>query len=304
MARSRLRKYLLLNEENPLYGYVYLLPYLVLFVIFIALPILESMRISLYDWSLIGPPPRYIGLDNYKYIFTEPTELFLHSLKNTARYAIGAVPLFVFGSLFLAIAVDAVRRWKGFFQISFVMPMVINVSAISIIWIWIFDPIAGLLNYYLGRIGLPPQNFLGHAETAMQAIIAVSFWWGVGFPFLVYLSGLQDIPQTYYEAARIDGANAWHCFKDITLPLLRPTLLFISVMQIIGAFQVFGQVYILTGGGPYDSTRVVVQHMYLTGFQYFEMGLAASMAWVLFCILIVFTLIQFRLFRFSERLEY
>ncbi len=304
MARNNRRKYFLLNEENPLYPYLYLLPYLTLFIIFIALPILESMRISMYDWSLIGPPPRYVGLSNYEYIFTEPTELFLHSLKNTVQYAVGAVPLFVVGSLFLAIAVDAVKRWKGFFQISFVMPMVINVAAISIIWIWIFDPTAGLLNYYAGLIGLPPQNLLGHEETAMWTIVAVSFWWGVGFPFLVYLSGLQDIPQTMYDAARIDGANAWHCFKDITLPLLRPTLLFISVMQIIGAFQVFGQVYILTGGGPYDSTRVVVQHMYLTGFQYFEMGLAAAMAWVLFCILIVFTLIQFRVFRFGERLEY
>ncbi|NMB46495.1 MAG: sugar ABC transporter permease [Firmicutes bacterium] len=304
MTTNRRRKYLLLNEENPLYAYLYLAPYLALFVAFIALPIIESMRISLYDWSLIGPPPRYVGLGNYAYLFTEPTELFLPSLKHTLQYAVGSVPLFVVASLFLALAVDAVKKGKAFFQISFVLPMVINVAAISIIWIWIFDPTSGLLNYYARQIGLPPQNLLGHEETAMWTIVAVSFWWGVGFPFLVYLSGLQDIPQTMYEAARIDGANAWHCFKDITLPLLRPTLLFICVMQVIGAFQVFGQVYILTGGGPYDSTRVVVQHMYLTGFQDFEMGLAAAMAWILFSILIVFTLIQFRVFRVGERLEY
>jgi multiple sugar transport system permease protein len=169
------------------------------------------------------------------------------------------------------------------------------VSSVGVLWTWFFNPAFGLLNYYVGMLGLPGQHWLTQAGWAMVAIVITTVWWTSGFNMVLFLAGLQNIPEHLYEAAKIDGAGPIALFRNITLPGLRPTILFVGVITIIGSFRVFGQVLVMTNGGPFDSTRTLVQHIYETGFHFFRMGGASAVAWVLFLIVSVFTLIQFRL---------
>ena len=177
-------------------------------------------------------------------------------------------------------------RWCGF-----------SVASVGVLWQWFYNPAFGLINYYLGLAGLPGQNWLQQTSTAMLAIVITTVWWTSGWNMILFLAGLQDIPEHLYDAAKIDGAGSWALFRYVTLPGLRATLLFVGVTTIIGSFRVFGQVFVMTNGGPFDSTRTVVQHIYETGFRYFKMGSASAVAWVLFCIVVIFTLVQFRLLK-------
>lgn len=279
--------------------YLYILPYLILFIIFILYPIIRSALISLLEWDILSETHPFVGFKHYMELFTDPFQLFGPSFIHTMEYAAKSVPLFVFGSLLLAISVNQFEKTRGIFRMLFVFPMLVNVAAISILAIWIFDSTCGLLNYYLSKIGFSAQNWLGHEETAMSTIVGISLWWGIGFNFLLFLAALQEVPNQLYEAANLDGAGSLSRFIHITLPCIKPTMLFVCILQIISSFQIFGQVFIITGGGPHNSTRVVVQHLYETGFQYYQMGLASAMAWILFSVLIVFTLLQLKLFRFG-----
>jgi len=172
------------------------------------------------------------------------------------------------------------------------------VVTVGLAWLWLLDPVVGPFNYYLRALGVPARSWLADPATAMWAIIGTTVWWVTGYYLVVYLAGLQDIPRELYEAAALDGAGGWRTFWTITLPLLRPVLLFVVVTHVIGSFQIFGQVFVLTMGGPGDATRTVVQHLYETAFQnFFQFGAASAMAWVLFAIIMVFSVLQFRLLR-------
>jgi multiple sugar transport system permease protein len=175
----------------------------------------------------------------------------------------------------------------------------ISVSSVGVLWTWFYNPTFGLINYYAQLLGLPGQHWLSEAGLAMVAIVITTVWWTSGFNMVLFLAGLQNIPEHLYDAAKVDGAGAIAIFRNITLPGLRPTLLFVGVTTIINTFRVFGQVLVMTNGGPFDSTRTIVQHIYETGFHFFRMGGAAAIAWVLFLIVMLFTLIQFRLQRES-----
>jgi len=169
---------------------------------------------------------------------------------------------------------------------------------VGLAWLWLLDPVVGPFNYYLRRLGAPSHSWLAEPQTAMWAIIVTTVWWVTGYYLVIYLAGLQDIPRDLYEAAALDGAGGWRSFWAITLPLLRPVLLFVMVTHVIGSFQLFGQVLVLTGGGPGDATRTVVQHLYETAFQnFFQFGAASAMAWVLFAVVLGFSVLQFRLLR-------
>ena len=288
-GRARLR----IKREN-LSPFLYLAPFLLFFIVFQIYPIFQGLYVSLTKWDL-ATPPRFIGLANYAGLLKDT--LFWTALRNTSLFVALNAPLAVVVPLGLALLVNEPILGRGIFRSAFSTPLMISVATVGVLWQWFYNPAFGLINYYLGLAGLPGQNWLQQTSTAMFAIIITTVWWTSGWNMILFLAGLQDIPDHLYDAAKIDGAGRWALFRYVTLPGLRATLLFVGVTTIIGSFRVFGQVFVMTNGGPFDSTRTIVQHIYETGFRYFKMGSASAIAWALFCIVVVFTLIQFRLLK-------
>ena len=273
---------------------LYLAPFLLFFIVFQVYPIFYGLYVSLTKWDL-ATAPRFIGLANYAGLLNDA--LFWRALRNTSLFVGLNAPLAVVIPLGLAILVNEPIHGRAIFRSAFSTPLMISVASVGVLWQWFYNPAFGLINYYLGLVGLPGQNWLSQTGWAMIAVVVTTVWWTSGFNMILFLAGLQDIPEHLYDAAKIDGAGNWALFRYVTLPGLRATLLFVGVTTIIGSFRVFGQVFVMTNGGPFDSTRTIVQHIYESGFRYFKMGVASSVAWVLFCIVVVFTFIQFRLLK-------
>lgn len=276
--------------------YLFLAPGLLLFAIFRLYPLLNGLVLSFTNARVGRSSYAFIGLSNYEKLLEDTR--FLNSLFNTLYYTVASTFPIVCVPLVLAVLLARGVALRSLLRSAFFFPFTLSVVTVGLTWFWLLDPVVGPLNFYLKQIGLPTRAWLGDPSTAMWAIIATSVWWVTGYYLVIYLAGLQDIPQHLYEAAAIDGANAWQSFWWITLPLLRPVLLFVLVIHIIGSFQIFGQVFVLTQGGPGDATRTVVQHLYETGFKdSFALGSASAMAWVLFLLIMIFSVIQFRLLR-------
>ena len=273
--------------------WLFLAPYLLIFLAFFLLPALWSALLSLSDWKIVGTP-RFVGLRNYIRLWNDP--LFCTSLKNTLLYTVIIVPLMALVGLGLALLLNKPLRGRMVTRTAVFGAYVVMVSVVGIVWRWVLDPTgAGIVNYYLGRLGLPPLAWLAAPETAMLSIIIATMWWTAGYNMVLYLAGLQDIPLAMREAARIDGANGWQEFWNVTLPMLKPVTFFVVVMSIAKSFQVFGQVYVMTQGGPSNSTLTIVNYLYVVGFTWFEMGYAAAIAYALFILLLVLTIVQFRM---------
>jgi multiple sugar transport system permease protein len=236
---------------------------------------------------------QWAGLSNYVRLFADGQ--FWSSLKTTALYTVFYVPIVYCLSLCLALLVNQRLPLMRFFRTVFFVPVVLSLVVSSLMWKYIFDERAGLLNYLLGFIGIPPQPWLGSVELALPAIIIVSLWIQMGYFMVIFIAGLQDIPREYYEAARIDGANRWQMFWRITLPLLKPTSLFVIVISLIGSFQVFDQIWVMTKGGPANATQVTAIYIYQQAFQYLNLGYGSAIAFVLFVIILGFSLLQFKL---------
>ncbi|HZO90959.1 MAG TPA: sugar ABC transporter permease [Chthonomonadaceae bacterium] len=288
-----------MTERRFLYrlsGYLFVLPYLMLFVTFLVVPVIYGLGLSFFRWEMLSPaPPKFIGADNYREALGDA--YFRQALGATFRFAVTAVPLTIGLALLLALGLHALPdRHQSFFRAAFFLPTIITISVAGLLWRWFYNSEFGLFNAYLSKIGIKVP-WLTQPGWAMFSIALMTLWWTAGGPMVVFLAGLKNIPAQYYEAAAIDGANAWNRFTYITLPLLKPVLLFVIVMNIIGAFQVFGQTYIITGGGPELSTRVLVQYIYETAFNNYRMGYAAAMSWLLFLLIAVFSFAQFRLMR-------
>ena len=276
--------------------YLFLAPGLLLFVAFRVYPLLDGLRLSLTNARLGRAQYVFVGLANYAKLLDDTR--FQQSLVNTAFYAVASTLPILAIPLALAVALDRGVALRTFLRSAFFFPFTLSVVTVGLTWLWLLDPIVGPLNYYLKALGVPVRSWLADPATAMWAIILTSVWWVTGYYLVIYLAGLQDIPRELYEAAALDGAGGWRRFWAITLPLLRPVFLFVFVTHVIGSFQIFGQVFILTQGGPGDATRTVVQHLYETAFQnFFQFGSASAMAWVLFAVILVFSLLQFRLLR-------
>jgi multiple sugar transport system permease protein len=285
-------------EQESLAPLLYLLPFLAFFVVFQIYPIFQGLYVSLTKWDLVTPP-RFVGLANYSALLND--NLFWTALKNTTLFVSLNAPLAVIVPLGLAMLVNESIPGRTFFRSAFTTPLMISVSSVGVLWVWFLNPTFGLINYYAGMVGLPGQNWLVQGGWSMFAVVLTTVWWTSGWNLVLFLAGLQEIPEHLYDAARIDGAGGIDLFRYITIPSLRPTILFVTVTTIIGSFRVFGQVFVMTGGGPFDSTRTVVQHIYESGFRYFRMGSASAIAWSLFAIVLVFTVIQFRLVRDPEQ---
>lgn len=270
---------------------IFLFPGLIGFVIFIGIPIISSLFISFSDWDLLNPL-KFTGLDNYINLLRD--DLFWLSLKNTGFFIIGYLPCVVIFGLLLALLLNGKIKLRVLFRGIYFLPVVTSWVAVSLVWKWLFNPQYGLINYFLSVIGIQGPNWLTDPHTAMIAIIMTSVWKDIGFIMVFYLGGLQGISPSLYEASSIDGANKWHQFWKITLPMLKNTTFFIVMISLINSFQVFDQVNIMTSGGPGNATMVMVQNIYNSAFNYFEMGKAAAMSWILFLIVFVISLVQMR----------
>lgn len=277
-------------------AYGLILPTLIGFVVFIAIPVVSGLAISLYDWNLLTAP-KYVGLENYQKIFSDVRigNVYLTTIRLTAMI----VPCNMTLGLALAVLLD--RKMpeliRNFFKVSYFFPYVVSAVAVSIIWTFMFHRDLGPLNYYLGLLGIGRINWLNSSTYSPFAIMIADVWRNVGFYVLVFLGGMQAVPRDLYEAAEVDGAGAWQQFRRITLPLLSPTVLFLAVISVIGALQIFEQPQILTNGGPGDATRTIVLYLYEQGFRFFNMGYASAIAISLFAIILVFTALQLRLSR-------
>ena len=285
-----------MRRRGALTPYLFLLPGLLLFGLFRLYPLLDGLRLSFTNARLGRTQYAWVGVANYARLLDDTR--FHTSLWNTAFYALASTLPILAIPLVLALALHRGGRLTTLLRGAFFFPFTLSVVTVGLTWLWLLDPVIGPFSYYLRALGLPVRPWLADPATARWGIILTTVWWVAGYYLVVYLAGLQDIPRELYEAAALDGAGGWTSFWAITLPLLRPVLLFVFVTHIIGSFQIFGQVFILTQGGPGDATRTVVQHLYETAFQnFFHFGSASAMAWVLFAVIVGFSLLQFRLLR-------
>ena len=276
----------------------FLAPALGLIAVFFLLPIAAALVLSLTDFDIyaIGDPSalRWIGFDNYRQVFEHP--LFWTALGNTFYFVILGGPLSVGLSLGAALLLNArLTCCRTLFRTIYFLPVVSTLVAVAVVWRALYSPDAGLLNQMLGVFGIPPIDWLGDPNFAMPAIILMAAWKNFGFNMIIFIAGLQAIPDRLYEAARLDGAGSWAQFRYITLPQLAPTFLFVALMTMIGYLQLFAEPYVMTQGGPANATLSLVMLMYQEGFRWWNMGFAAALAFVLFAIILAGTLLQLRL---------
>lgn len=255
--------------------------------------VVGGFAISLTNWDILTPPT-WAGLGNYRTMFLEDDK-FGQTLLNTLYFSLGVVPLGTALSLLAALVMNQGIKGQNFFRTIYFLPTVSSGIAIALLWGWLYNNQFGLINYLLEGIGLPKVSWLGDKRFAMPAIIIMSIWRGLGYNMVLFLAGLQGIAQEYYEAAKIDGANRWQNFWHITLPLLSPTTFLVLVLSMIGSFQVFEATYVMTQGGPNYATYTMVLYIFFSGFQWFRMGYASALAYMLFAIILILTLLQVRL---------
>ena len=282
-----------LARKEAIDCYLFISPWIIGFLIFTLGPMLFSVFLSFCRWDIFTPA-QFIGLGNYRKLAAEP--LFVKSLANTLFYTAFAVPLGVAGALGLSVLLNQKIRGITVYRTIYYLPAVVSGVAVALLWRWIFNPDFGVLNAILSgvfHVANPPY-WLWDEQWSKPSLILMSLW-GIGGGMVIFLAGLQGIPEQLYEAAQIDGASVIQRFRHITLPMLSPVIFFNLIMGIIGSFQVFVQVYIMTGGGPANSTLFYVLYLFNNGFQFFKMGYASALAWVLFVIILAVTLVQFKL---------
>lgn len=290
----RIRWWRTRRGQQRLVGYGFLLPDVIGLAAFVALPIIGAFYISLHDWSGIGAR-EWIGLQNYDDLLHD--EAFRDSLRITAIYTAVFVPLLFSISLGLALLVNQGLALTGFFRSAYFAPFMVSLVVSSVLWGFMLQDPAGVVNEIIGVFGIDPQPWLGSKRFALISVILVTLWQGVGYSMIIFLAGLQDIPGVYYDAAKVDGAGAWKRFRHITLPLLKPTSVFVALISFIQALQLFDPIYVLTSGGPAGATTTAVYYIYETAFQFLQLGYASALSVVLFAIILVFSLLQLRVFR-------
>ncbi|NOX90468.1 MAG: sugar ABC transporter permease [Calditrichaeota bacterium] len=279
-------------------AFVFLAPALSAIFVFFFIPVFASFLIGFTDLDIYAlgdlSKVRFVGIENYARLLKDP--LFWQALFNTFYFVIVAAPLSIAVSLGAALALNSkLAMFKPIFRLTFFMPVVTTLVAIAIVWRFIYHPNFGVINYFLGLIGLHPIDWLGDPNWAMPAIILMAVWKNFGYNMIIFIAGLQSIPEYLYEAAVIEGANGWQQFKSVTLPMLAPTTLFVSIITMIGFFQLFAEPYIMTQGGPLNKTLSIVLYMYNEGFRWWNMGYSAAIAFVLFFIIFTGTIVQLKL---------
>lgn len=297
------------GQRYGLTPYLYILPHLIFFLVFVGYPFFYGLFISFHEFDYLRPAAtRFIGVENYLSLFRAGSikfQEFWNALGNTFRFVIYSVPLLMIIPLALAMLLNTKTPGRDFFRAVYFAPWVLSVAVVGILWWWIFQSQGGLLNYYLVDLGIRPPRWLSTAPWAWVTIVVATIWWTAGFNMIILLAALQDIPEEIYEAASIDGANAWQSFTGVTLPMLRPVLLFILVISIIASFNLFGQPFFMTGGGPPQQggggyTEPIMMRIYNEGFVRPFQGSAAAMSFVVAIIMITFSYLNFRIFRMRD----
>ncbi len=279
-------------------AFLFLAPALIAIGFFFVIPVLAALVLSFSDFDIYAlgsfANARFVGLGNYLKLMHDP--LFWVALKNTFYFLLVGGPLSVLVSLSTALLLNSkLIRHQSFFRFVYFAPVVTTLVAVAVVWRFLYHPRFGLLNYFLSLFGIGMIDWLGDPRWAMPAIILMAVWKNFGYNMIIFIAGLQNIPQSLYEAAAIDGAGSWQQFKSITLPQLAPTTLFVSIITMIGYFQLFAEPYVMTQGGPVNATLSIVLFMYQQGFRWWSMGYAASIAFVLFVIILIGSIVQTRL---------
>jgi len=280
-------------------AYVFILPSMIVLAVFVFWPIFQSLILSLQKWQFGASEIQWVGLDNFTRLFNDAR--FWGALRNTLYYSAVVVPVGLLISMLLALGLNERIPARGLLRAAFFLPVIASFAIVAIIWRFLLNPDIGQYAYWFRQLGVPTRDWLRDARFAMTAVIMVSIWKNIGFNMVILLAGLQGISDTYYEAAKVDGANRWQRFWLITMPLLRPTWIFVLVISIIASFQVFDQAWVMTPrGGPLFSTETMVTYIYYQGIELLDISYAASVGVVLFLIVLVLTLIQLRVLRFRD----
>jgi multiple sugar transport system permease protein len=290
-AITRRWQRLSLAHREALTFYLLISPWLLGLLLFVLGPMIASLFISFTRWDLLSPA-KFVGLQNYEKMFTRDP-LFWQSLKVTIIYTLVYVPLELTGGLVLALLMNQKLRFRGAFRTIYYLPSVLPGVAFVVLWMWILNPDVGLINTLLSYVGIQGPRWLADPQWALPALLMMSLW-GLGRTMVIYLASLQGIPQHLYEAAAIDGANSWQAFWKITLPMLTPTIFFNLVLSVISTFQTFTSAFVATDGGPLDSTLFYVLYLFRQAFQFFNMGYASALAWILFLLILGLTLLIVR----------
>jgi multiple sugar transport system permease protein len=287
------------QRRRNLTALAFLSPALVILGAFVAWPMLSALRLSFTDASGFGQE-EFVGVDNYLTVFTDPD--VLDAMLNTLWYTVLFTPVAVVVALILAIALNHPRLpFRGFFRTALFLPFVVSLAVAALAWSYLIDPQVGLLNHWLSGAGIRLGNVLEDPVLAMPAVALVAVWKNFGFYLVIFLAGLQDIPGSLYEAARVDGAGPWARFTNITLPLLSNTLAFVLIFAMIAALQAFDQIYVMTGGGPYGHTQTIVMEIYQSGFRRLEIGFASALSYVLLAATLLLSIVQFVFFGRREK---
>jgi multiple sugar transport system permease protein len=289
-----------MRQTRWYYVLIFLLPSLIGFGLFNIIPIFSSLFLAFTEWNLLSPI-KFIGIGNFIRMFTQDI-LFWPTLMRTLYYSVLAIPLSMTSSLVLALAMNRPLKGISIFRVTYFIPYVSSMVAIAMVWRWLYNDQFGLINTALVTLGLPAQSWLNDSNLVIPSLVVMDVWKGAGFGMLIYLAALQSIPDQLYEAASVDGANSFEKFFKITLPLLGPAHFYMLVTGVIGSFQVFDSVYLMTKGGPGFASRVYAFNLYQSAFRQFEMGYAAAMAWFLFFIIFAVTLLQFK--RLGGKVQY
>lgn len=266
-------------------------PFLIVFIVFLVFPVFFGFFISFFKWGILSSP-EWIGFNNYIKIFSD--KLFYESLWHTVFFVLISTPLFLLVGFIMALFVNSKLCLNILAENIFFIPYILSITVIGTLWGWLLQRNYGLVNQIIMLFGGEPVKWLTSSKTAMWSIIIATLWWTAGFNMILFSAGIKQISAEIYEAAHIDGANYFQTLFHITIPLLRPTTILCLLLQIIASFNVFGQVYVMTGGGPHGSTRVLVQYIYETGFSYFKMGYSSAMAYVLFFVIIIVSVAQYK----------
>jgi multiple sugar transport system permease protein len=289
-----------LRTRETIAAYIFLAPFLIFFSIFVVKAVASAVEMSFYDWQVLRPTRLFIGVENYIELFND--DVWWQALQNTVIFTIMTVTGTTIVALLAAVAVTQPIRGQDFFRVLLYMPSLFSVGAVGLIWVWLLSNQFGIINYGLSFLGIQPINWLGDPSLVLPSLSLTTIWWGFGFPMLIFIAGLQGIPEHLYEAARIDGANGRQIFFNITLPLLQPTILFVTVTGVIAQFQVYGQPFIMTSGGPGRASYTVIFYLYQAAWQAFRMGYGSAVAVTLAVIIASLTVIQFLFV--GRRVEY
>lgn len=281
------------RKKENFFGILFAMPVMLGFLIFVFIPLVVSLGMSLTDYNVMGAETNFIGLLNFQHFFDGTDIYFFKSLAVTAYYVLLSVPLQIIFAFCLAMVLNAPIRGRSFFRTIFYMPTIVPAVASSIVWMMLFDPDTGILNAILRAIGLPASNWIYGESTVIPSLALMSLW-TVGGTVVIFLAGLQNVPRELYESVEVDGGGWFAKLRAVTLPMISPTIFFNLIMSFIGSFQVFSQAYIMTAGGPNNSSLFYVYYMYREAFQYGNIGVASALGWILFLIILVLTMLVFK----------